>query len=265
VVRESADPQAGTVTLKGEGWSGTFGAKSGGKAVPLTDSGVLDLNTGDRLSVSMKGYLPGSGAGVAILSTPVQVGTMTVSASGALTGSFRVPSSVQSGRHTLQVNGYSLSGELRSVALGVVVTRKGGGPAGQAADGKTDGPKPEVPTSINAGVAEVTPQTLTGSGPRAKIVLPGEATSLTKVDEAELDRVMGSVPPGSRVAVTVTSTSFSVGSQAEAEALARARLRPVVHHLHSGDLVVADLTMATRPRTGDPERGEVAVVLTLLG
>jgi len=225
---------------------------------------VLDLNTGDRLSVSMKGYLPGSGAGVAILSTPVQVGTMTVSASGALTGSFRVPSSVPSGRHTLQVNGYSLSGELRSVALGVVVTRTGGGSGGQASEGKGEGPKPEVPAAINAGVAEVTPQTLTGSGPRGTIVMPGEGTSLTKTDEAELDRVMGSVPPGSRVALTLTSTSFSRGAAADAEALARARLRPVVHYLHSGDLVVVDLTMDTRARVGSPERGEVSLSLRLL-
>lgn len=259
-VKQSSKPSAGTVTLKGPGWSGTFGEKSGGKAVPLGESGVLDLTAGDRLSVSMKGYRPGSSAGVAILSTPVQVGSMTVSASGTLSGTFAVPSTVPAGRHTLQVNGYTASGEVRSVALGIVVSA----PAKKPGKKPTGKPAADVsvPTVITAGDNEPVPQTVTGSGPRGTIVFTGSAIALTDADQAEITRIMGAVPAGSRVAVEVISTTF--GASADAEALAQARLRPVVHQLSSGSLVVANLTMGTKVQGGSPERGEVAVTLTVL-
>jgi titin len=259
-VKQSSNPSAGTVTLKGRGWSGTFGEKSGGNAVPLGESGVLDLTAGDRLSVSMKGYRAGSSAGVAILSAPVQVGSMTVSASGTLSGTFAVPASVPAGRHTLQVNGYTASGELRSVALGITVSapakKPGKKPTGKPADSVS------VPTVITAGENEPVPQTVTGSGPRGTIVFTGSAISLTAADEAELSRIIGAVPAGSRVAAEVISTTF--GASTDAEALAQARLRPVVHQLNSGSLVIANLTMETKVQGGSPARGEVAVSLRVL-
>ncbi|MBU6148540.1 MAG: OmpA family protein, partial [Actinomycetales bacterium] len=67
------------------------------------------------------GFLPGSQVRLYVLPGTV-VGTLPVDATGAFAGSVPVPVGVTLGSQTLQANGFALSGQVRSVSLGVQVT-----------------------------------------------------------------------------------------------------------------------------------------------
>jgi hypothetical protein len=92
---------------------------------------------GDTFDVSVSGLMPDSDASVWIFSTPTLLGEGTADAAGALSGAYRIPMSVTTGDHTVQLNGLAPDGTLRSAEVKIEVL-----PAAtddtDPADGSTD-------------------------------------------------------------------------------------------------------------------------------
>jgi hypothetical protein len=85
----------------------------------LSSRGELVLTTGNYASFSGAGFAPNSEIVVWLFSTPTKLGTVVTDASGSFSGSLEVPSNLESGQHTVQLNGETSDGETRSLAVGV--------------------------------------------------------------------------------------------------------------------------------------------------
>ena len=82
---------------------------------------TIELETDGAARVSGEGFLPGTPVYVWLFSEPTFLGEFTVAADGTFVG--RVPlTGIAAGTHTLQVNGTSFDGVMRSANLGVFVT-----------------------------------------------------------------------------------------------------------------------------------------------
>jgi LPXTG-motif cell wall-anchored protein len=82
---------------------------------------TIELETDGAARVSGEGFLPDTPVYVWLFSEPTFLGEFTVAADGTFTG--RVPlTGIAAGTHTLQVNGTSFDGVMRSANLGVIVT-----------------------------------------------------------------------------------------------------------------------------------------------
>ncbi len=84
----------------------------GGRAVPRACcpdcerlTGGEPLTAGDELTLSYSGFQPGEQVTVVMRSTPVELGTFTVDASGTVTANVTIPASAETGSHTLTLSG----------------------------------------------------------------------------------------------------------------------------------------------------------------
>lgn len=105
-------------TVTGTGWSlGVSGAPR------ASVGGFLITDPGTVFTVTGTGYRPWSPVRMFFMSDPVELGSVYADAAGAFTAKVTLPNA--SGSHTLQVNGYSPAGVVRSsnVALYVGTTR----------------------------------------------------------------------------------------------------------------------------------------------
>jgi len=93
-----------------------------GCTVQTDDAGrqVIQLESNGSARVAGDGFLPGTPVYVWLFSEPMFLGELTVGDDGTFGGSVPL-AGVEVGQHTLQVNGTSLDGELRTANLGVVV------------------------------------------------------------------------------------------------------------------------------------------------
>jgi len=97
-------------------------ATAGGTPQYLDESGNLILSTTGTVTVAGEGFKPLSEVKVYLFSTPVLLGTATTDAAGAFAANFPLPDGIEPGVHTVQVNGFAPSGEVRSLSLGVRVS-----------------------------------------------------------------------------------------------------------------------------------------------
>jgi hypothetical protein len=68
-------------------------------------TGGEPLTAGDELTLSYSGFQPGEQVTVVMRSTPVELGTFTVDASGTVTANVTIPASAETGSHTLTLSG----------------------------------------------------------------------------------------------------------------------------------------------------------------
>jgi hypothetical protein len=115
------EEQSGYI-LSGDGWQVELAATDmSGSPLKLDDSGNIILNDDRFVEFSGTGFAPGSLVKVWLFSEPAELSQLTADASGNFTGRAMVPTDTAVGEHTIQLNGISKDGQLRSVALGVVV------------------------------------------------------------------------------------------------------------------------------------------------
>ena len=108
--------------VTGEDWQVSLEAADGsGTALNLDDSGNIILNSDRNVSFSGTGYAPGSTVKVWMFSDPTSVTQVTADANGDFTGLAQIPAGLPDGEHTLQLNGVNKEGQIRSVAMGVLV------------------------------------------------------------------------------------------------------------------------------------------------
>lgn len=85
---------------------------------------VIQLEGSGGVRVTGNGFMPGSVASVWLFSEPRLLGTVMVNADGTFEGTLPI-GILESGEHTLQVNGISMTGADRAANLGVLVTDQG--------------------------------------------------------------------------------------------------------------------------------------------
>lgn len=108
--------------VTGNGWKINLdAADSAGQPLVLDESGNLILNEDRLVRFSGSGFAPGSIIKVWLFSDPSELTTVTADENGNFSGTTSLPSGIPEGQHTVQLNGLSRDGQVRSVALGVVV------------------------------------------------------------------------------------------------------------------------------------------------
>ena len=108
--------------LRSAGWQVRIEAKdAGGDPMILDDAGNVILNNERYVEFAGSGFAPGSPIRVWLFSDPVRIANIRADDSGNFAGQSLIPEGVPVGEHTIQLNGLTRDGQIRSVALGVVV------------------------------------------------------------------------------------------------------------------------------------------------
>ena len=122
-----------------------YGETADGVRIPLDESGALRLESGDVIVVEGAGFEPGAEVEVWMMSTPTLLGDLVADLSGAVSGRFGPPVTLEPGEHRLV-----LSGEVPVVlAFGVFV--------GSEATALRLGFPLWIPVSIAIGLALIVP------------------------------------------------------------------------------------------------------------
>jgi hypothetical protein len=109
-------------SLIGDGWRVDLTALDSNESpLRLDDSGNIILNQDRFVQFSGTGFAPGSIIKVWLFSDPAEISEVLADASGNFVGQAQLPEGIPTGEHTIQLNGLSQDGQLRSVSLGVVV------------------------------------------------------------------------------------------------------------------------------------------------
>ena len=86
-----------------------------------SEADALRIMRGRTIEVSGEGLQPNSVVDVWIFSTPTHLGNVKTDSDGAFTATFEVPRSIQSGNHTLKIDGKTPTGALTTMAAGIEV------------------------------------------------------------------------------------------------------------------------------------------------
>ena len=119
-VAPNAPSGATALSVTGTGFSMSLqGLDQSNQPLGLASDGALVIQSDRVTSVSGTGYMPNTNVDIYIFSSPRLLGSIRTDSSGNFNGLISIPSDLEVGRHTLQLNGYTSSGEIRSLSLGV--------------------------------------------------------------------------------------------------------------------------------------------------
>lgn len=119
-VAPNAPSGATALSVTGTGFSLSLqGLDQSNQPLRLASDGALVIQSDRVTSVSGTGYMPNTNVDIYIFSSPRLLGSIRTDSSGNFNGLISIPSDLEVGRHTLQLNGYTSSGEVRSLSLGV--------------------------------------------------------------------------------------------------------------------------------------------------
>ena len=108
--------------LQGDTWQVALEATdTQGAPLVLDDSGNIVLNSDRFVQFQGTGFAPGSIIKVWLFSDPSSIADVVADSDGNFTGNAQLPADIPDGEHTIQLNGLSKDGQVRSVALGVIV------------------------------------------------------------------------------------------------------------------------------------------------
>lgn len=114
-----------------------FSVAVSGKGNSATSYRSLLLSMGKKVTLDISGFAPGQPIYLWLFSEPTPMGFVTADHNGTFTGSITVPEGLETGSHTMQINGVSKFGEVYSVAVGVTL----------------DNPSAQETTSVNTNAA----------------------------------------------------------------------------------------------------------------
>ncbi|MCF8553758.1 MAG: OmpA family protein, partial [Candidatus Nanopelagicales bacterium] len=124
VVRPDAPKDAKGIDVEGDGFTMKLaGLGADGQPLGLTSDGALILQQDRTAAVEGTGFLPNSDVNLYTFSTPRFLGTVKTDASGTFKGTVPLPMDIPAGRHTLQSNGLAPDGAVRSLSLGVLISK----------------------------------------------------------------------------------------------------------------------------------------------
>jgi hypothetical protein len=108
--------------LQGDNWQVALEATdTQGQPLALDNSGNIILNNDRFVQFQGTGFAPGSIIKVWLFSDPTSLADVRADSNGNFTGRSQLPADIPNGEHTVQLNGLSKDGQVRSVALGVLV------------------------------------------------------------------------------------------------------------------------------------------------
>jgi hypothetical protein len=108
--------------LQGGTWQVALEATdTNGTPLALDDYGNIILNPDRFVEFQGTGFAPGSIIKVWLFSDPASLADVRADANGTFTGRAQLPVEIPEGQHTVQLNGLSQNGTVRSVSLGVIV------------------------------------------------------------------------------------------------------------------------------------------------
>ena len=105
--------------LSGQGFDITVSTGNG----TLDSNASLQLTMGRTVTLEVTGFAPGQPIYLWLFSDPTEMGYVTADKNGNFSGTVPVPGGLPIGSHTMQVNGVSADGSVRSVALGVTLNK----------------------------------------------------------------------------------------------------------------------------------------------
>lgn len=107
--------------MQGTGWSlNLFGRDANGKNVQLDANGNIVFRSGRLAYTNGDGFKANSPVKVYIFSTPILLGNLTTDAAGSFEGQFNLPSGLEPGAHTVQVDGFAPDGSVRTANVPVI-------------------------------------------------------------------------------------------------------------------------------------------------
>lgn len=109
----------GLVITAGSMSATVYGETSDGQRIALDADGNLQLDQGDRVVVEGAGFDPDSTVDIWLFSTPTRLGDLVASGAGTVSGSFAVPSTIESGSHRLVLEGTSSDGKDAVIGVGL--------------------------------------------------------------------------------------------------------------------------------------------------
>lgn len=116
---------ADSLAIEAPDWTITIQALSpDGKPVAPTSSGGLTVEANHKVDLGGRGFLAGSMVAFYVMSTPIFLGELEVTADGKFAGSLPLPAGLELGKHTLQIRGYSPDRDTRAVSLGFALIEK---------------------------------------------------------------------------------------------------------------------------------------------
>ncbi|POH58513.1 family 20 glycosylhydrolase [Arthrobacter glacialis] len=77
---------------------------------------------GGKLTITGKGFKPGTSASFTLHSTPVNLGTATVDAQGVVSLSVSLPADVAAGQHSIVIDGVGVDGQARQLSAALTIT-----------------------------------------------------------------------------------------------------------------------------------------------
>jgi len=108
--------------LRGDGWEVALEATdSSGRPLNLNEAGNIILNQDRFVEFSGTGFAPGSVIKVWLFSDPTSLADVVADGNGNFVGKSLIPEGIPTGEHTIQLNGLTQDGQVRSVALGVLI------------------------------------------------------------------------------------------------------------------------------------------------
>jgi len=107
--------------MQGSGWSlDLIGRDRRGTNVELDAAGNIVFREGHQAYTSGTGFKPNSTVNVYIFSTPILIGTVQTDSVGSFEGQFALPSGLEAGAHTVQVDGFAPDGSVRTANMPVL-------------------------------------------------------------------------------------------------------------------------------------------------
>jgi hypothetical protein len=91
-----------------------------GQLVPVGTNGAIVISLNNTFVVSGSGWQPGTEMVAWMFSTPQRLGVIPVPDDGKYTAELSLPEKIDIGEHTVQVNGLTRDGSLRSVSIEVL-------------------------------------------------------------------------------------------------------------------------------------------------
>ncbi len=111
----------GLVITAGSLSATVYGESTDGSRIALDSDGNLQLDQGDRVVVEGDGFEADSTVDIWLFSSPTRLGDLITTSSGALSGSFPVPASLEPGAHRLVLEGSSADGKDAVIGVGLYV------------------------------------------------------------------------------------------------------------------------------------------------
>ncbi len=122
-VEPDAHVNATGLDISGAGFTMALqGQSSDGKPLGVTSDGALILQQDRIAAVEGTGFKPNTEVEIYVFSTPRYLGSVHTDVRGNFKGTVPIPQNLAPGRHTLQSNGFSSTGAIRSLSIGVLLS-----------------------------------------------------------------------------------------------------------------------------------------------